>query len=632
MSLIIPDSVVNMYADVPISGGHQLVFSSKNAQTNYFANKRLVTKAGCSYIRKTGRLRIEFNAARVQQCNYMSFTNTSFEDVTFYAKILDYEYVNNVTTDVIYAIDYWQTYMFDAKFHACNIIREHLTEMDYQLSVTNPYTRDIPEMLTDEGLPVGESLECIYTEGTNQGGQIIGNRFNMLSGIPIIENLLTSYRIVMLLSPIRKYDELTETEQTQFRNFLSLWSTLNGQEFDSSTVNVDTMFSVYRDHFVSSVAVLEMPVSNYQKLSQATSILAALDCTGCITGLYLLPAWAAAGGNWATGFVIPKLDVHNQKLNTFPFRYLRVKTPLDTKEYRLDLFNSLQESSDNFVSFSLISNVNGVPIIAIAPKGYKNTSEDANYYERLEYAAFPQIGVATDAYLSFINSVMRSTIVSNTYTRSDEENLANVNATISQIKPYTESAGSVGGALSSAGSKFMSGDIIGGLTSLGGSGMNTVSGFQQGQAQADLATSQYAKMRDLNVDADFFGSGSSMVYNNAKRAFVANDYKPGGAAGYLPYEMDTLTFTCEIVTLNKDIIDKYDAYFKCYGYKSLRSGRPHICDYVTDGTNAPHFNTYDDETFTYVQTENMHVTGLQQAACTFIENLFNSGCRFVKGD
>ena len=160
--LIVPDSNVSLYAGVPISDGHEIVFRSKTEQSTYFATKRIASKAGCTYLRKTGRLRIEWSTETVMRADFISFKNPSFENITFYAKLIDYEYVNNVTTDVLYEIDWFQSFCFDVDYHACEILREHLTEEDYQKAVANPWRRDIPELLTDEGLPCDKTLEKIY--------------------------------------------------------------------------------------------------------------------------------------------------------------------------------------------------------------------------------------------------------------------------------------------------------------------------------------------------------------------------------------------------------------------------------------------------------------------------------------
>ena len=150
------------------------------------------------------------------------------------------------------------------------------------------------------------------------------------------------------------------------------------------------------------------------------------------------------------------------------------------------------------------------------------------------------------------------------------------------------------------------------------------------QAQANYEAAQ----QNINIQNEAISArtGSSAVFDGTKRAFINDQYIPGGSGVYGMYAVNGVVFDLQIVSLADDIIEKYSDYLSIYGYKSLRTGIPHICDYVTDGSNKPHFTTFDSETFTYVQTENMHVTGIQNVACRYIENLFNSGCRFLKGD
>ena len=145
-----------------------------------------------------------------------------------------------------------------------------------------------------------------------------------------------------------------------------------------------------------------------------------------------------------------------------------------------------------------------------------------------------------------------------------------------------------------------------------------------------IGANQQMKVMDEALSSR--GDGSSAVFDSTKRAFVNDEYHAGSQSGYLPYSYGALNFVIELVTLNDDILKKYSDYLDIYGYKSLRNGVPHICNYITDGSNAPHFTTLDDETFTYVQTADMHVSGVQLKACVAIENLFNDGCRFLKGD
>ena len=661
MSLIIPDSTVNMYADVPISAGHQLVFSSRNAQNNYFLNHRIVSKAGCSYIRKTGRLRIEFNAARVQQCNYMSFTNTSFENVTFYAHILDYEYVNNETTDIIYEIDYWQTYMFDAKFHSCSILREHLTEADYQKAVKNPWRRDIPELLTDEGLPCAKNLEKIYTSNLSS---YTGEQFRIPSKISADDSdnmvlcmFLSSFDIEAIVTN-ENTGEINPDTLAEYNAFLDNFNYyVYNEETISGTTVKKLRFNSWSNNFGMTYSVMAIKINSLPKpvignkataamnnMNKAIEFLTAYGITSSIVGLYVLPEWifnvSTAFESNAPGREVdvrisrnPNID---PKLNTYPFSYLRVSSPLDTKEYRLDLFTSMSDGEE-YCPLLFSYNLNGVPAISISPINYgrKVTSDDnylkSNYDETITFQAFPQMGFSCDAFLTFLSQQYASAMTSNTMAGQS-----------SLIAAQQESMAGQGAAALGAVASPIAGfsDVIGNIAT-GNFGNAVSSGFGMGnlvneqaasiaRAQANYEQSQ----QSINIQNEAQGSrlNGSGVFYGTKRAFVNDKYTKGSASGYLPYQFNSICFWVTIVTLNDDILQKYHDYLTLYGYKSLRNGVPHVCDYVTDGSNVPHFSVIDNETFTYVQTEDMHVTGLQQVACSYIENLFNAGCRFLKGD
>lgn len=651
MSLIVPDSTVNLYADVPISAGHQLVFKSRSTQNTYFLNKRLVTKAGCSYIRKTGRLRIEFNAARVQQCNYMSFTNTSFENVTFYAQILDFEYVNNETTDIIYSIDWWQTYMFDADYHACSILREHLKESDFQKAEENPWRRDIPELLTDEGLPVGKPLEKLYTE-TDQTSILpdvyTGERFRV-PDVAMRDNL-TNRTITFFVSAF-DYNSINKLDVTAMPEFLTFWDSINNITENNTW---ETLFTTWNNGFVRSYGMFTINYdgnSNWQtQMNNALEWFAKWGVTSAIIGIYVLPLFILQGLGDSDGQLIhvnlSKLNVVNSKLNTYPFRYIRVISPLDIKEYRIDLFNSASNSdSDSYVEFRLLTNCNGLPTMAIIPinYGYKMSVNypsgsvgylnSLNYNERIEFKGFSQAGFSIDSYLTYLSAQYSSALMSNTSAEAAAHRAGGVSAISSIMSPITSAVSTVAG-----------GDYSQSLKNLGGGQYemqfnnapnfsNTGAGGMMNQVVGGaanlIANNQYFDTID---EATSKRTGSSAVFDGTKGAFVNDNYTAGSSDGLLAYQLRDICFIFEIVTLNDDVLQKYDDYLTCYGYKSLRAGKPHICDYVKEGTNIPHFSQFDGETFTYVQTENMHVSGVQQVACNYIENLFNSGCRFLKGD
>lgn len=640
MSLIIPDSTVNLYAEVPISGDHQLVFSSRSKQATYFLNKRVASKAGCSYLRKTGKLRIEWSTARVMQSNYISFTNPSFENTTFYAQIIDWEYVNNETTDIMYVIDWWQTYMFDFDAHACSILREHLTEEDYQKAVANPWRRDIPELLTDEGLPCDETLETIYTEGSVSGGTVTGNRFKF----PPAEDTLLDLpyaRDLFAVINLSQFDvgEWTADDGRALVNALDYFGGLNHA---STWDDFKNMFTSINQNFLRGTAFvgLRMADTDFKtNFNKVLELLTLYGCTGSIVGIYVLPRWSLKG-YFRTGVYeaenpyegydgsinIPVDNSVDPKMNTFPFRYMRVKTPTDVKEYRYDLFNDIADGG-NTAYLSIKCNTNGIPVWSLAPKSYKNNADEYNYFERIDYSAFPQAAYSTDAYLAFLSQQYANAIQTNTRAGMAQLRANGTMSVANLVSPITNAIGAIAGGdyTPTMISDWQVGKELANGPKFGGGNMSQV---------LSGATGVYATNQKMDIINEGQGNRgpSSAVFDGTKRAFVNDEYHAGSQAGYLPYAYQRLTFTIELVELNEDVKQKYSDWLTLYGYKSNRTGNPHIIDYIKNGTNTPHFVTYDGDTFTYVQTENIHITGVQYTACRAIENMFNSGVRLLKGD
>lgn len=107
---------------------HTIYFSSESAQASFFKSK---SKSGqhytnMSYIRIfDGVIRINEQPAEIVNCNYVMFKNTS--DKWYYAFIKELNYINEVTTDVVYELDIIQTWFFDWAIQPCYIERQHVT-------------------------------------------------------------------------------------------------------------------------------------------------------------------------------------------------------------------------------------------------------------------------------------------------------------------------------------------------------------------------------------------------------------------------------------------------------------------------------------------------------------------------
>lgn len=679
MSLIIPDSSVSLYADVPISAGHQLLFKNKNEQKAYFRTKRIATKAGCTYLKKTNKLRIEWPTSQVQKANYITFTNPSFENVVFYAMLIDWDYVNNTTTDVVYAIDYYQTFCFDVKYHACSIIREHLTEADYQKAVTNPWRNDIPELLTDEGLPVGPEYEKIYdSNGINE----LDSERHYFPSASFLGDIKSDE--LYLCFEMSQFDitRIQSARMYEFINAIDYYRVNDGM----NTINMD-LFSDWKDsaqtieegptaeqwrslftygqnnfiattgHFYIQITEIfelgkdpQFKPSCLAKIRKVMDFLAINSITNVLISTFVLPKWIIDSLNYngLTALVPVHKDsrVDNPKLNRFPYRYLRVETENNTKEYHYEYFESMlsNNTGKNFSFWaSVLGHDTGMPEVDFIPQNYRyfynqndddsdalllsKTKHKLNLQERIAINQFAQVGVSTDAYLSMLGNVYQKTLASNTTHNAYQRGFSTASS-------FAALAGGAANNLDmgSTTTRYNYDD----MGRYSGTSQSATGGYINPMSVASNVISGMSSLENIGYQQDLINeafrnkSGENSVFANTQRAYAASEYHPGTTTGLLSYHLNRLRFVLTHVKLNSKIIKEYDNYLKIYGYKSGRFKTPNVCDYITNGTHIPHFSTFDNEKFTYIQTENMHVTGNLQVACSAIEQLFNNGCRFLK--
>jgi hypothetical protein len=111
-------------------------FASLSAQQNFFSSPKRVKfqLENLQYLR-TGEnsIKVEKDTASLYDCNYLMFQNTGYMDASgrtrwFYAFIDRVDYVNEATSEIFYTIDPMQTWLFDFKFAACMIEREHVRD------------------------------------------------------------------------------------------------------------------------------------------------------------------------------------------------------------------------------------------------------------------------------------------------------------------------------------------------------------------------------------------------------------------------------------------------------------------------------------------------------------------------
>ena len=640
MSNIPESSKVTFYSGVDITDGQEVIFSSAENQAAYF-NARVLTTAASnsnfSYLRRSGRMKCGITAAEAAQCDYISFINPAFENKRFYARVTDYQYVNNQTTEITYEIDYFQSYMFEVNYEHGMIEREHLTEADYQLSVANPWRRDVYLLNTGESLNVSEDLEEIYKIGSYP--DVIGGEGDDgtvgIANYPYDDNNLDTAIIIQLADFDRSGLDMTEFNNNfnviiNSRGLIAKYSSDFPGRPEQTTfapVPIGRGYGLYEiDARVMSSGTVDTDAS--EKLAAALEWLTYNGFDSQVIGIFQIPYAAFASYLFNSGtnssytvYVYSRnYDVHNKKLLRFPYQYLRVyNNSGDRAEYKFELFGNQQTGGRTFASFQYQGLIDNAPQISLIPINYKRNG--FNIDERMDFQKIPQVGYTTDAYLAFLASKYTENIGERTYSFGEG---------LRQTNEDTETANNPP-AYGLEGILYAASTTIGGI-------MNAFSQLGEGGFSSTR--------KESNTWQNGGNVADSKLYAPAARAYAADAYHAGGANETIGYFLrwDTGdseisdrfapgTFTLCRVKLRDDVLQVFDDYFSGYGYASGRAGKPYACSYMEGDTeNAPHFAPYMGKNVTYVKTSNMHVTHTLRVVSQAIEQMFNTGIQFLKGE
>lgn len=134
-----PTTKIQLMSDVPFGIDQKDVrlFASESARDTYFTSKVVKTFSNCVYQRQTSApvgsntraesMKVACQRDSIDNCNYLRFQNADFSNKWYYAFILQKNYVNANTTEIVYQIDDWQTYFLNGELLPCIVEREHAT-------------------------------------------------------------------------------------------------------------------------------------------------------------------------------------------------------------------------------------------------------------------------------------------------------------------------------------------------------------------------------------------------------------------------------------------------------------------------------------------------------------------------
>lgn len=655
------NSVLNLYSNVEVSDGLQVAFSSAAAQYNYFSKRLVKQYTGMSYVYRNGVVKIQDTPQVVAQANYISFNNPSFESKPIYARITDYQYVNNATVKITYAIDWFQTFMFDVSYRSCQIQREHLSDADWAKAVDNPWRHDILELET------GENFH--FTED-DRPNILTTERVHYLQ---CPDDSPECY-IMLALSPFSfKYNVGDKTPEADMYNWLqgfknNISDKLANDDFGQLVVRADDVLDglpaslniyifkegdVYQSLYTDMDEVWSVPK---KRLDGVLDDLTAMGRTSQIVALYYAPkatvrAFLGDSHTEKNIFSVDNLNARtcnasNPKMKRFPFSYLTVESPSgNRKEFHYEKF----VGAANSINFYLLGSFNGFPFLSLVPYNYGQGNPSAVIFdktgfditERLDYTEVPQLSYTTDGFLSYISSQYQQAQAN----QSTPVQLARMGefmggaATAAASLAPTLAGGALNG-LAASGALSDTRPVGAGMAAIGSTlsnvsqGDNSKAGAAAGAAM--MAHAMASNFSDANVRAAMganVGLGSPIYNFDTERSLYDNDIYHAGTAGSFPaYKLSRFYYQFYFKTLTPAWTEIVDNYFNAFGYNSGRIGIPRIVNFIHGSGDQPHFVPYDGAPTTYVKTTDCHVISTMMPVSQDIEALFNAGCRFIKGD
>lgn len=354
-----PNSTIMICRSVPLDNSYRntLYWASSNAQYNYFASMAVQRFDRQTYNRvDNGITRLDINANKIYDCNYIMFQNTSYNNKWFYGFITSVEYVNDSVCRINWELDLMQTWFFELTPGQCFVEREHITNdvMGANLVPENielgEYVIDgitnsnaFGDILSDDGDTLNDWYICILMPANDVGENVFGLAGGIYCGL-----YLGFYSSVSAANTV-----------------------IQQMETDGK---LDEIIAIYMapKKFVEVSGSRRYTIFNYQWSINLTNV----------------------------GGYVPK----NQKLFTYPYNFLSVTNYRgNVAEYRYEFFGDDGIPGNRFARFQISGGCYPDSEYVVAPYSYKGTGvNNPNYNEVLSLCGLPTCAISSDYYKAWL--------------------------------------------------------------------------------------------------------------------------------------------------------------------------------------------------------------------------------------
>lgn len=352
----VPNTVVKVLRNVPLDSTYTDTrwFESEGEQVAFFTGKAKYTFTDMTYQRVNNSVaqprgpltcRVPRIADDLYDCNYIMFQNTNYGSKWFYAFIRQVNYISPSNTEIVYEIDYLQSFMFEFQIKPCFVEREHASK-----SEDNPFTNLVPE-------PVEIPIWC----------EDVANHERVDTTTLGISN---SPKIVVTAVP----SSVTE----------SIFLGFDGAVY--SGVYSGAVYKVY-------------DVKEYGEVTSLLKKLAAVDGQNAVVSVYMTPCEPKKGWGTEDITVQTKINLKDESFNTVKGAYkIRNKKLLNGQ------FTYIKATSDTGEEISWLPELFGTDtLLAICRVGYLPTF---SMFFTPQYMGYRSTGTGANEYgLSFEQGV-----------------------------------------------------------------------------------------------------------------------------------------------------------------------------------------------------------------------------------
>ena len=151
--------------DIDISYTHQYYFDTiADQEAFFFSRAELVLENGTYQRKNINTIQVPYQSDAIADFKYLRWQNPQYSNKWYYAFITSIDYINPGTSQINYALDVYQTYLFDIQWKQSFVEREHT-----QRWTTDTKMNRIPVVNTEpEGLEYGSEYKIIAEKKLEQ--------------------------------------------------------------------------------------------------------------------------------------------------------------------------------------------------------------------------------------------------------------------------------------------------------------------------------------------------------------------------------------------------------------------------------------------------------------------------------